>query len=106
MKNLIYKLLNVILLTLLSGSAVGQESLNDIFIQLKGDSVADAQKLTLTKKAEKILLDSIKKTKAFAPSFKHPEIGRVLSDDNKVCIHGLSSCLTKVIFIAQLCRPN
>ena len=87
MKNLICKLLNVILLTLLSYSASGQESLNDIFIQLKGDSVADAQKLSLTKKAEKILLDSLKKTKSFAPSFNHPEIGGVMSDDNKVCIY-------------------
>ena len=87
MRQLSASLLNVILLTLLFHSAVGQESLSDIFIQLKGDSVEDAQKLILTKKAEKILLDSVKKAKGFAPSFNHPEIGRVLSDDNKVCIY-------------------
>ena len=87
MKNLICKSLTIIFLTFLCHTAVGQESLHDIFIQLKGDSLADAQKLTLTKKAEKILVDSLKKTKSFAPSFNHPEMGRVLSDDNKVCIY-------------------
>lgn len=86
MQNL-WKLINVLVLILICHSAYAQESLQDIFNQLKSDTVADAEKLTLSKRAEKILSDSLKKNKTFAPSFKYPELGRVVSDDHKVCIY-------------------
>lgn len=87
MKNLICKIINILLLTFLCYSAYGQENLQEIFASLKSDTVADAQKLSLSKKAEKILVDSLKKVKTFAPLVNHSEIGRVVSDDNKVCIY-------------------
>lgn len=87
MKNKIFRIINAILLALLCHVAVAQENLNDIFSQLKSDGVSDAQKLSLSKRAEKFLVDSLKKNKSFAPAIAHPEIGRVVSDDNKVCIY-------------------
>lgn len=87
MKSTICKIINILLLTFLCQTAFGQENLKEIFSLLKTDTVTDARKLALSKKAEKILSDSIKKSKAFAPFFKYPELGRVLSDDYKVCIY-------------------
>lgn len=81
------RLINILLLTVLCQTAFGQNALQEIFTQLKSDTIADAQKLALSKKAEKILVDSLKKTKSFAPFFNHPELGRVLSDDYKVCFY-------------------
>ncbi len=87
MKNLICKIINILLLTFLSQTAFAQDNLQEIFASLKSDTVADAQKISLSKKAEKILIDNLKKSKTFAPSFNYPEMGRVVSDDNKVCIY-------------------
>lgn len=81
------KLINVLWLILLCHTSYGQENLQEIFASLKSDSVEDAQKISLSKKAEKILSDSLKKSKSFAPAFNYPEMGCVVSDDNKVCIY-------------------
>ncbi len=81
------KFINILLFILLCHSSYGQENLQDIFNALKSDTIADAQKVSLSKKAEKILVDSLKKTKSFAPTFNCKEIGRILSNDNKVCIY-------------------
>ncbi|MCQ2189132.1 MAG: hypothetical protein MJZ00_04380 [Paludibacteraceae bacterium] len=95
---MICRILNILLLTFFFHSALGQETLQEIFSQLKSDTVVDAKKKELSKKVEKIVSDSLKKGKSFAPSFNHSEIGKVLSDDNKVCIYSWAFTLSDKSF--------
>ncbi len=82
------RIINMLLMVCFCQTMFAEDRLHEIFAQLKSDTLADAQKIAISKSAEKILIDSLKKNKTFAPTFdNYKEMGRVMSDDKKVCIY-------------------